>query len=142
MIWNWLRRHPPLVDTGLVALLLLVTITVATHHNRPTAGVVLGVAETLPLLWRPRRRVAGLGIAVARPLRVIASRGGAADDVFEVDPARVREPIRAIETAARSALGDLRRVLGVLQNERGVHPQPGLATLDTLVEQVRATGLA
>ena len=35
MIWNWLRRHPLLVDVGLVAVLLAVTIAVATHHDDP-----------------------------------------------------------------------------------------------------------
>jgi signal transduction histidine kinase len=78
---------------------------------------------------------------IAHALSVIVVQAAAADDVFETDPGRVREPIRAIETAARAALGDLRRVLGVLQDEPGLSPQPGLATLDTLVEQVRATGL-
>ena len=57
-------------------------------------------------------------------------------------PARAREPIRAIETAARAALGDLRRVLGVLHEDASYEPQPGLGRLDSLVEQVRATGLA
>ena len=78
---------------------------------------------------------------VAHALSVIVIQAAAADDVFEHEPARVREPIRAIESAARSALGDLRRVLGVLQPDAGLEPQPGLALLDGLVEQVRATGL-
>src|SRR5262249_8232302 len=43
--------------------------------------------------------------------------------------------------AARAALADLRRVLGVLQGDTEYAPQPGLARLDGLVEQVRATGL-
>ena len=79
---------------------------------------------------------------VAHALSVIVVQAAAADDVFEVEPARAREPIRAIETAARAALGDLRRVLGVLHEDAGYEPQPGLERLDSLVEQVRATGLA
>ena len=57
---------------------------------------------------------------VAHALSVIVVQAAAADDVFELEPARAREPIRAIETAARAALGDLRRVLGVLHDERGL----------------------
>ena len=78
---------------------------------------------------------------VAHALSVIVIQAAAADDAFDRDPGRAREPIRSIEAAARSALGDLRRVLGALQTDAGVAPQPGLGRLDDLVEQVRATGL-
>jgi signal transduction histidine kinase len=78
---------------------------------------------------------------VAHALSVIVVQAGAADDVFEVDPKLARGPIRAIDGAARSALTDLRRVLGVLQGDTDYAPQPGIARLDGLVEQVRATGL-
>jgi signal transduction histidine kinase len=263
MIWSWIGRRPALADAALVAVLLVPTVGVATRHDHSTLGVVLGIAETLPLLVRRRfpigvlalvtavglamvplgvwflplqigvalytlaticdrrtsrlagaatvvavaaalaaagsirfgdavARVVFLGAAwllgdgigsrrayvreieekaarlerehesearrataeeqariarelhdvVAHALSVIVIQAAAADDVFEIDPARVREPIRAIEDAARSALGDLRRVLGILQDDTAYQPQPGLATLDTLVEQVRATGLA
>jgi len=263
MIWNWLRRHPVPVDVGIVAVLLLASVGVAARQHRGTAAVVLGVVETVPLLWRRRRpievvtavsaatvaaaavgpwplpfplavaiytvaaRPGGRGAraigaaslaataatlavthrsefgdrvwhlvflaaawllgdsirsrrayiaeieekaerlererqlegrraaaeeqsriarelhdVVAHALSVIVVQAGAADDVFDVEPRRAREPIRAIELAARSALGDLRRVLGILHEEDATYePQPGLGRLDALVEQVRATGL-
>jgi signal transduction histidine kinase len=78
---------------------------------------------------------------IAHALSVIVVQAGAADDVFEVEPVRARGAVRAIDAAARDALGDLRRVLGTLQDGNGYHPQPGLARLDSLVDQVRATGL-
>ncbi len=78
---------------------------------------------------------------VAHALSVIVVQAGAADDVFDVDPLRAREPIRAIDSAARSALADLRRVLGIVQEETDYQPQPGLARLEQLVQQVRAIGL-
>jgi signal transduction histidine kinase len=78
---------------------------------------------------------------IAHALSVIVVQAGAADDAFELDPQRAREPVRAIDTAARAALADLRRVLGVLQGEAEYEPQPGLARLDELIQQVRATGL-
>ena len=78
---------------------------------------------------------------VAHALSVIVVQAGAAEDVFDADPSRARGPIRAIDSAARAALGDLRRVLGVLHEGTEYEPQPGLARLDALVEQVRATGL-
>ena len=72
---------------------------------------------------------------------MIVVQAGAADDAFELDPARAREPIRAIDSAARAALADLRRVLGILQSPAEYEPQPGLDQLDRLIDQVRATGL-
>jgi signal transduction histidine kinase len=262
MIWSWLRRRPLLADLALVSLLVAFTIAAAGRHHDTTAGVVLGVVETPPLLWRrsrpllvlavvtalslamiaagvwvlpfqlavalyalasasgePRARLAGaaaigatavalplahdfafgdeaarvvfLGAAfllgdglrsrrayvreieekaerlererqtearraaaeeqariarelhdvVAHALSVIVVQAGAADDVFAVEPRLAREPIRAIDAAARAALADLRRVLGVLQDDAAYAPQPGLGDLDALVEQVRATGL-
>jgi signal transduction histidine kinase len=79
---------------------------------------------------------------VAHALSVVVVQAGAADDVFEVEPARARESIRAIEGAARSALEELRRVLGVLNRGSEQEPQPGLVRIDSLIEQVRGTGLA
>lgn len=78
---------------------------------------------------------------VAHALSVIVIQAGAAEELFELEPTRARKPIRAIDTAARGALADLRRVLGLLQGEVDFQPQPGLARLDSLIDQVRATGL-
>jgi signal transduction histidine kinase len=78
---------------------------------------------------------------IAHALSVIVVQAGAAQEVFELDPTLARQPIRAIDKAARAALADLRRVLGVLQADGPYEPQPGLARLDSLIDQVRATGL-
>jgi signal transduction histidine kinase len=79
---------------------------------------------------------------VAHALSVIVVQAGAADDAFERDPDAARLSIRAVDDSARSALGDLRRVLGILRQDAPEYePQAGLERLDTLVESVRATGL-
>jgi signal transduction histidine kinase len=78
---------------------------------------------------------------IAHALSVIVVQAGAADDAFELDPARAREPILAIDSAARAALADLRRVLGIFSDSAEYEPQPGLDQLDRLIDQVRATGL-
>ena len=78
---------------------------------------------------------------VAHALSVIIVQAGAAEEVLDIEPRRTREPIRAIDSAARAALTDLRRVLGVLHRDADYEPQPGLARIETLVDQVRATGL-
>jgi signal transduction histidine kinase len=79
---------------------------------------------------------------VAHALSVIIVQAGAAEDTFHLNRDLALEPITAIDRAARAALGDLRRVLGILQEGAAYEPQPGLAQLDPLIAQVRATGLA
>ena len=80
---------------------------------------------------------------VAHALSVIVVQAGAADDAFDRDPGAARSSIRAVDESARSALADLRRVLGLLHDDGpDYEPQAGLERLDRLIESVRATGLA
>jgi signal transduction histidine kinase len=60
------------------------------------------------------------------------------------DQERVLDVFRAIESNGRDALVELRRLLGILRSEDeqlAIGPQPGLGSLQSLVEQVRASGL-
>jgi signal transduction histidine kinase len=83
---------------------------------------------------------------VAHNLSVIVVQATAADAVFATDPDDAQRAVRTIGTTARQALDELRRVLGVVRTgeERSPDfpPQPSLARLDALLEQVRAAGLA
>ncbi|MEU1052958.1 histidine kinase [Streptomyces sp. NPDC005876] len=60
-------------------------------------------------------------------------------------PERAAQALDAIGTTSRQALGELRRLLDVLREDRGeeasLTPQPALADLDRLVDGVRAAGL-
>jgi signal transduction histidine kinase len=60
------------------------------------------------------------------------------------DPEQARGAFSSIEATGREALVELRRLLGVLRSA-GDHaataPQPGLESLDTLLGQIRDTGL-
>ena len=80
---------------------------------------------------------------IAHSVSVMVVQAAAANDVFERQPERAREALRSIEESGRSALTELRRLLGIVRtHERGrFEPQPGLAALEELIEQVRATGL-
>ena len=58
--------------------------------------------------------------------------------------AREAEELAAVETTARQALAEMRRLFGVLRNEgekAAMAPQPGLGELERLLQQVRASGL-
>jgi signal transduction histidine kinase len=81
---------------------------------------------------------------VAHAMSVIAVQAEAADGALAHDPELVRTPLVAIRDTARSALGDMRRVLGALGGGEAPDEasQPGLARLDSLVETARAGGLS
>ncbi|NUP16159.1 MAG: sensor histidine kinase [Streptomyces sp.] len=85
---------------------------------------------------------------VAHTLSVMVIQAGAADDVFVQRPEQAREALRAIETGARSALGELRFLLRAFQSDAGagaaedqLGQQPSLACLQELAGSVRATGI-
>jgi signal transduction histidine kinase len=258
MVWNWLRRHPALVDGLLAAVIGAIYVADAVYHHRYVLGLALAVLQTLPLLVRrrwplavlalvtlgalaaaiayrtfiplsgavavytvavyeSRRRsawatAAALGTMVAAAIRstdyaslvvfvaawilgenlrtrraylneleekadrlerereanirraaaeeqariarelhdviahnvsVMTVQASAAGDVFDSDPARAREALRAIESTGRAALTELRRLLAVDRygSRAELVPQPGLGALDELVGQVRAAGL-
>lgn len=80
---------------------------------------------------------------IAHNVSVILIQATAANHVFDVQPDRAREALQSIELTARSALSELRRLLGVVKvpSEERFAPLPGLQRLDDLAEQVRAAGL-
>jgi signal transduction histidine kinase len=97
-----------------------------------------------------RRAVAEEQARIARELHdvlahnvsVMVVQAAAARDVFDSRPDRAREALSRIETTGRSALGELRRLLGTVRGDQPAFaPQPGLDRLDDLVAQVRAAGL-
>jgi signal transduction histidine kinase len=60
------------------------------------------------------------------------------------DPEQLRGTFRSIEASGREALIELRRLLGILRTgdeQLAIGPQPGLGSLQSLVEQVREAGL-
>ncbi|MFH7340291.1 sensor histidine kinase [Streptomyces sp. KHY 26] len=72
---------------------------------------------------------------------------GACATVAAADAGRGAEALRLIGDTGRQALGELRRVLGVLRDTDApsagpeLSPQPGIADLDALCRGVRAAGL-
>jgi signal transduction histidine kinase len=101
-------------------------------------------AERLAAVAEERRRIArDLHDVIAHSVSVMVVQAGAAEDVFERDPAGVLEPIRAVQETGRAALVEISRLLGILRQdgaELGLAPQPRLAELGALVESVRSSG--
>jgi signal transduction histidine kinase len=99
-----------------------------------------------------RRAVASERATIARELHdvvshaisvsVLQARG--ARRMLGTDDGSVREALDAIEHTNAQALGDMRRLLAVLRDTEGdptTAPQPSLARLDSLLDDVRRSGL-
>jgi signal transduction histidine kinase len=90
-----------------------------------------------------------LGIArelhdvVAHSLSVIAIQSGVGRHVIDAQPEEARNALEAVERTSRSALGELRRVLGVLRSDAGpeLAPAPTIADIDELIGRVRDAGV-
>lgn len=81
---------------------------------------------------------------IAHSVSVMGVQAGAARMLLDGDPGAARAALRGVEATARSSVADLQRLLAVLREDGalpGRLPQPGLALLPELVEQVRAAGL-
>ncbi|POM25773.1 Sensor histidine kinase DesK [Actinomadura rubteroloni] len=81
---------------------------------------------------------------VAHNVSVMVVQADGASYTLDTDPARARQALTAISETGRTALGEMRRLLGVLRADDDVSvyaPQPGLAQLGDLVDQVRHAGL-
>ena len=83
---------------------------------------------------------------VSHTMSVVAVHAGTGRMVAQDDPAAARVALATIETTTRSALLELRRMLGVLRGSAGeepgmLTPAPGLGDLDTLVAEVVRSGV-
>jgi signal transduction histidine kinase len=79
---------------------------------------------------------------IAHNLSVMVVQAAAANDVFEARPDRARDALRRVEATGRTALAELRQLLGnVRANGADFAPQPGLDRLEELVREVRDAGL-
>jgi signal transduction histidine kinase len=123
--------------------------------------VALGMAWTLGRLVRDRRlaqrraaeqlaeravvderlRIAReLHDVVAHSIGVIAVKAGVANHVMRVRPSEAETALRDIETTSRSALTEMRQLLGVLRGP-GPAEVPRLSALPVLVERAETAGV-
>ncbi len=86
---------------------------------------------------------------VAHHVSVMTVQAGAARRIIDRDPGSAREAMSTIEEVGRTALSEMRRIVGVLRTDRDTErpgrelaPQPGLGDLGELLEHVRETGLS
>ncbi|MFD1313321.1 sensor histidine kinase [Streptomyces kaempferi] len=137
-----------------VAVWLLTVILAWTAGQWRSAQKERTRAELRRAVVEERARIAReVHDVVAHTLSVVVIQAGAADDVFAQRPEQARQALRAIETGARSALGELRLLLRAFSSDEDEDEaedrtmeqrEPGswLARLEELAETVRATGMA
>jgi signal transduction histidine kinase len=82
---------------------------------------------------------------VAHSMSVIAVQAGVAHHVIDSRPELARQALATVETTTRSALVEMRRLLGVLRQpdepSASLTPSPGLADVPALVAQFAEAGL-
>ncbi|WP_067826145.1 sensor histidine kinase [Actinomadura kijaniata] len=86
---------------------------------------------------------------VAHHVSVMTVQAGAARRIIDRNPDGAREAMATIEEVGRTALSEMRRIVGVLRTDRDAEtargelaPQPGLGDLGELLDHVRETGLS
>ena len=133
---------------------------VAGLYMRLRRRYVLGLVERAQWLERERDARAQAAVAaereriaremhdvVAHNLGVMVVQAEGATYAVERDPDRATGAMEAVASTGRSALSEIRGILGVLRDggsrggEAEYAPQPGISGLDQVVEQVRAAGL-
>lgn len=145
----------PVVEATTAGLIMLVPWATG-RARRAHAVRVDGLTREADELRRDRDRrthdaVAAERARLARELHdvvthaisVVAVQTQAVRLRLEPTQAREAEDLRGVESAARDAMGELRRLLGVLRSDGDdppLEPQPGLEQLPRLVERARAAG--
>ena len=126
------------------------------HDLRRRRRQVVGLRDHAAMLEREREEKARAAVAeergrIARELHDVVAHSVSVMVVqAQAGPRLIDRPrdataaFQSIEASGREALVELRRLLGVLRTadeQLAIGPQPGLGSLDSLVEQVREAGL-
>lgn len=81
---------------------------------------------------------------VAHSMGLIAVQAGVGAHVIDDRPEEAKRSLKTIENASRSALSEIRRILGLLRSNgesADTEPSPGLADLSSLADEVSASGV-
>ncbi|MFG2297916.1 sensor histidine kinase [Streptomyces sp. NPDC048603] len=146
----------PEVDQALVPVLVLLPVALAAHgvhiwRQRARAMEEEQRAALRRAVDQERSRIAReLHDVVTHNVSMMTIQAGAARKVLDTEPGQAREAMLAVEAAGRSAMSELRHVMGLLTMTAGgpdpaagadLAPQPGLDRLEELADRVRGTGV-
>jgi signal transduction histidine kinase len=103
-------------------------------------------AATVRAIEAERARIAGeLHDVVTHNVSVMVVQAGAARLAVTRSPEEATEALRSVEASGRTAIAELRNLLGVLRPpgaDVALRPQPGLGELEELIRRVSAAGLS
>jgi signal transduction histidine kinase len=107
------------------------------HATRSESRAERLETEREAVLREERARIAReLHDVIAHSVSVIVVQAGAAEQIVEEDPEKARLALHAIRATASDALGEMRRLLGILRaagDELSLTPQPTVAELEPLL---------
>jgi signal transduction histidine kinase len=155
---------PPVPEryTALLVLIPTVAVGIAIRVWRRRAGESAErlrlaqqehEAETRRAVQLERARIASeMHDVVTHNVSVMVVQAGAARRVLDSSPADAREALLAVEASGRTAMAELRHLLGLLApsgeaadggpgDQAALSPQPDLGQIGSLVDRVRAAGL-
>ena len=116
----------------------LVRTAVRARENREAQAR----AEAEAVAEQERVRIArDMHDVVAHSLAVVIAQADGARYAAAADPTVATDALATISSTARSALADVRLLLGQLRHRQGDGPQPTIADLEELYAQVRAAGV-
>ncbi|MBP2703669.1 sensor histidine kinase [Microbispora sp. RL4-1S] len=101
-------------------------------------------ADTRAARAEERSRIAReLHDVVAHHVSVMTVQAAAARRMLDSDPEVTRDALTAIEEMGRTAMAEMRDIVGVLRTDdpAELRPQPGMQDIPALVEQMREAGL-
>jgi signal transduction histidine kinase len=127
-----------------VAVMLLVRRIVGDRERRARMAERERDVAAREAVVAERARVAReLHDVIAHNVSMMVLQAGAERRVLDGTSSSTREVLQTIEQVGRSALTEMRRLLGMLRSDavEPLRPQPGLAQLPTLIAQVREAGL-
>ena len=114
-------------------------------HAKAAAAESERAARAAAAVADERERIAGdLHQVVSEALASMVGHATTAERLSRSRPEAAEQAFAAVEATGREALGEIRRLLGVLRREDedlALAPQPSLAHVADLVARVRASGL-
>jgi signal transduction histidine kinase len=127
-----------------VVVMLLVRRVVGDRDRRARVAERERDVAAREAVVEERARIAReLHDVIAHNVSMIVLQAGAERRVLRTGDGSTRDVLATIEEIGRSALTEMRRLLGMLRSDspEPLAPQPGLSALPTLIAQVRDAGL-